>query len=219
MRRVIFCLVLTFSGALQAEATTYDYVGQPFTSFTGGCTTVPSPCSNIIGSVTFNFDTSHFTGNLILSSGDTAFLTEGINPTSPLGPLVPVFPSSTILFNPQQISFVSELSGNFTLVNGSITSWALGGDTHLVGCGGGPGCESGSSSVGTTPTSDQSSAFQQASNAFGGSWGASNDGGGVWTEEGLAAVPEPSTWAMLLIGFAGIGFLSLQNRKRLSFSG
>jgi PEP-CTERM motif len=24
--------------------------------------------------------------------------------------------------------------------------------------------------------------------------------------EGIAAVPEPSTWAMLLIGFAGIGF-------------
>jgi PEP-CTERM motif len=35
----------------------------------------------------------------------------------------------------------------------------------------------------------------------------------------VSPVPEPSTWAMLLIGFAGIGFLSLRNQKRLSFSG
>jgi hypothetical protein len=37
---------------------------------------------------------------------------------------------------------------------------------------------------------------------------ASNTGGGIWSEEGVASVPEPSTWAMLLIGFAGIGFVS-----------
>jgi hypothetical protein len=27
------------------------------------------------------------------------------------------------------------------------------------------------------------------------------------------AVPEPATWAMLLMGFAGIGFLGYQRRK------
>jgi hypothetical protein len=37
--------------------------------------------------------------------------------------------------------------------------------------------------------------------------------------EGVSPVPEPSTCAMLLIGFAGIGFLSLRNRKRLSLAG
>ena len=31
-----------------------------------------------------------------------------------------------------------------------------------------------------------------------------------------AAVPEPSTWAMMMIGFAGLGFLSFQKSKRRS---
>jgi hypothetical protein len=29
-----------------------------------------------------------------------------------------------------------------------------------------------------------------------------------------SAVPEPSTWAMLLIGFAGIGFLALREKLK-----
>jgi hypothetical protein len=32
----------------------------------------------------------------------------------------------------------------------------------------------------------------------------------------LAAVPEPSTWAMLLIGFAGIGFMTCRKRFALA---
>jgi hypothetical protein len=30
----------------------------------------------------------------------------------------------------------------------------------------------------------------------------------------ISAVPEPSTWAMLLIGFAGIGFAAYRKRQR-----
>jgi PEP-CTERM motif len=29
-----------------------------------------------------------------------------------------------------------------------------------------------------------------------------------------AAIPEPSTWAMMLVGFAGLGFLAWRRRKR-----
>jgi hypothetical protein len=29
----------------------------------------------------------------------------------------------------------------------------------------------------------------------------------------LVAVPEPSTWAMMLIGFAGLGFMGWRSRK------
>jgi hypothetical protein len=32
----------------------------------------------------------------------------------------------------------------------------------------------------------------------------------------LAAVPEPSTWAMMLLGFAGIGFLACRRRYRIA---
>jgi hypothetical protein len=30
---------------------------------------------------------------------------------------------------------------------------------------------------------------------------------------GVATVPEPSTWAMLLIGFAGIGFMAYRRKQ------
>jgi hypothetical protein len=43
--------------------------------------------------------------------------------------------------------------------------------------------------------------------------GSSNNVGGVWIVE-VPAVPEPSTWAMLLIGFAGIGFTTYRRSSR-----
>ena len=35
-----------------------------------------------------------------------------------------------------------------------------------------------------------------------------------FTLQQIAAVPEPSTWAMLLLGFAGIGFLMVKRNMR-----
>jgi hypothetical protein len=110
---VLLALVVSPAGA-----TTYDYVGQPFTNFSGPCDA--SACTRITGSVTFNFDTSNFSGSLSLSAGDTANLSEGVPPN-----YVPVF----LWFNPptNTYGFTSQRSGNFTLVDGSVTSWTLGG--------------------------------------------------------------------------------------------
>jgi hypothetical protein len=33
-----------------------------------------------------------------------------------------------------------------------------------------------------------------------------------------SAVPEPSTWAIMLIGFAGLGFAFRQSRRKVSFA-
>jgi PEP-CTERM motif len=33
-----------------------------------------------------------------------------------------------------------------------------------------------------------------------------------------SAVPEPSTWAMMLLGFAGLGFAFRQSRRKVSFA-
>jgi hypothetical protein len=33
-----------------------------------------------------------------------------------------------------------------------------------------------------------------------------------------AAVPEPPTWAMMLLGFAGLGFAFRQSRRKASFA-
>jgi hypothetical protein len=35
-----------------------------------------------------------------------------------------------------------------------------------------------------------------------------------WGTFTVAAVPEPSTWAMLLIGFAGIGFVAYRQKSK-----
>jgi PEP-CTERM motif len=34
----------------------------------------------------------------------------------------------------------------------------------------------------------------------------------------FAAIPEPSTWAMMLLGFAGLGFAFRQSRRKVSFA-
>jgi hypothetical protein len=39
---------------------------------------------------------------------------------------------------------------------------------------------------------------------------------GTWQ---VAAVPEPSTWAMMILGFAGVGFIAYRRRKVAAFAG
>ena len=42
--------------------------------------------------------------------------------------------------------------------------------------------------------------------------------GGVSINPAVPAVPEPATWAMLLLGFAGLGFAFRQSRRKASFA-
>ena len=44
-------------------------------------------------------------------------------------------------------------------------------------------------------------------------WGLKPDQ--IFTLE-ISAVPEPSTWAMMLVGFAGLGFLGYRQRQKLA---
>ena len=48
---------------------------------------------------------------------------------------------------------------------------------------------------------------------------ASADGFGVGTFTLTAAVPEPSTWVMMIFGFTGLGFMAYRRRSQLSFAG
>ncbi|HLL27600.1 MAG TPA: PEPxxWA-CTERM sorting domain-containing protein [Xanthobacteraceae bacterium] len=44
-----------------------------------------------------------------------------------------------------------------------------------------------------------------------------NDLPGTWSEKTISSgVPEPSTWAMMLIGFAGIGLLAYRRSRKLA---
>jgi hypothetical protein len=40
----------------------------------------------------------------------------------------------------------------------------------------------------------------------------------VASVSGVSAVPEPATWAMMLLGFAGLGFAFRQSRRKVSFA-
>jgi PEP-CTERM motif len=41
----------------------------------------------------------------------------------------------------------------------------------------------------------------------------------VFTNVGMTSgVPEPSTWAMMLLGFVGLGFAFRQSRRKVSFA-
>jgi PEP-CTERM motif len=39
-------------------------------------------------------------------------------------------------------------------------------------------------------------------------------GGGVSGTFNVAAVPEPSTWAMMILGFAGVGFMAYRRKSK-----
>jgi hypothetical protein len=42
---------------------------------------------------------------------------------------------------------------------------------------------------------------------------------GIVQSDGVSAVPEPSTWAMMLIGFCGIGYMTYRQKKRYALRG
>ncbi|OKO86835.1 PEPxxWA-CTERM sorting domain-containing protein [Bradyrhizobium sp. AS23.2] len=53
--------------------------------------------------------------------------------------------------------------------------------------------------------------------AFFGNWMTLDDGIRIFVEgTPVAAVPEPSTWAMMILGFCGVGFLAYRRRGQLS---
>ena len=108
-----------------------------------------------------------------------------------------------------QLSF--DYTGN--QLEGVGGSWPLAGFTASVG----------SLVANIGPLANNSSVFQTYSNWF------TTDGSGVtltFTQQGgnnfrgsildnvlISAVPEPSTWAMMLLGFAGIGFMAYRRKQ------
>ena len=176
-----------------AIATTYVYQGLPMTQ------QWPPPFGSndrsgitMIGSVTFSADTSTFTGTLSLSDAVAAALstTNGYNASFEYPYEVPPVGAP--------VSIAQSLAGSFTLLDGEIVSWDVTGREHVANCGAGAGCSVGLFAE-TTSTHDLFSRNYLSPSL---SFIVANEGGGAWRMI-AGAVPEPSTWAMLLIGFAG----------------
>lgn len=190
-------------GALPARATTYNYVGQAYT-FDADPNIYGT---RMTGSVTFNQDTSHFTGTIYVSSGVVTALQLAS------GTLTATLPYFNIPgFTPDY----------FTLVNGSIQTWLLQGlspsarilsaEGDVSGCKCGPdGFDSVQAAFPTGPT------YAYAPKPLDGTvWsiGSLPPAATVPEPPPVAAVPEPSTWAMLLLGFSGIGFMAYRRKSK-----
>jgi len=196
----VLLAVFLFLLSVPAKATTYTYFGNSIDVTT--CSLAPScpvtSTTKITASVTFLEDTSHFTGTLSLADATSAFL-------AGLGGAY----SYPFTIPPLNVyALVSTMTGVFILQDGSIVDWNVSGNTFQQNCGGGPGCAAGFANSSTTPTSDggsYSGYFQYSSGR--------NDGGGFWLAENIAAIPEPSTWSMMLLGFAGIGFIARRQKS------
>lgn len=189
-----------------AAATTYLYTGPSFnlTQQQDGFVFDASLGTNVTGSVTFSIDTSSFTGQIQTTGGEVSslVLTAG-NVSASLG------------------GGFYGLTGLFGFVDGQITSWqvntqnqALGG-FYLQTSGGGNG---GEDEV-VLPTEccvlvgnvEMSFTDGAVFNGFPPPPAVGSDG--IWTAE-IDAVPEPSTWAMLLLGFAGVGFMAYRRKAK-----
>jgi hypothetical protein len=177
-------VAITFFGQSAAMATTYTYTGLDYTHN-------PDPANfgtHMTGSVTFNFDTSGVSGTYDFSGGTITNLqlTSGIY-------------TSAYIDSPAY----------FTLVSGVITEWSVPTETGAV-----PDVM-----IYTRQISPYTNVFDQAFR-FGDipdyafiSYSLSG-GSGAWTVDTTPAVPEPATWALMILGFAGVGFMAYRRRSK-----
>jgi len=207
-RSLLAALLFSIAAVTTARATTYTYTSNGVINFETlyfcwWCG--PNPAT-YTGSVTFGFDSSHYTGTHDLGSGDSASFPTP-DPEFVLGASFS-FPSTPIYWGlPGSQGIADYMSGSFIFQNGSIVGWSVSGMLTSLNCGLGPGCAYGGW-LSLSPAQDQVSDGAYPN-------GADYEGsGGFWTMTPVAAVPEPSTWAMMILGFAGIGFMTYRRKAK-----
>jgi hypothetical protein len=198
---------IALMGPIPAGATSYHYVGPAYTTFEG----FPAPTTLglfMSGTVTFTFDTSGYTGTIFGESNliSNVQLTSGSFTTAP-APL----PSGS----PNEY---------FTLTNGAITGWdltlivgngvAVGNTLLSTGDNGGDWCDNGvcafiiSAIVPANPNP-----IPLANQEVYAARGPDNQPvPGAWIVA-TSAIPEISTWAMMLVGFASLGFMARRRKS------
>lgn len=170
----------------QASATIYNYSGTPESYYKN---------YYVSATVDLNCAGPCAAGSYSYSSGITSFSLSAYSTTTN----TPLFTMSS-----STASF-SGYNEYLTLNNsGQVTNWLLLiDDTYLVYTFG-----HASEPPYDDVTGDYVYAYAYASSRGGVSFEVDDDPGS-WT----AAVPEPSTWAMMIIGFAGVGFMAHRRRS------
>jgi hypothetical protein len=202
--------IFGLSGAASAEIVTVTYTG-PVTLVSNANGGVPSASDGDTLVATYVFNLDNATDSDIGTTGGfssgpygsfvTASLTvngvAGVLPAFPTGELTgetQVFQTGTVLFSEVTDNAGNRLESDVASEN---FSWSLA--PPLTG-------------VSYNPSPDDEAVIQLGT-AAGDLLGADVSNVTV-TVTASPAVPEPSTWAMMLLGFAGLGFASYRARKR-----
>jgi hypothetical protein len=188
LRRLLIGLAALAMAGVASAQVTYTYTGAPYTLF-GQNVTTNNPYA--LG----DFASGSFTVSSALADGTYSLF--GSNPS-----LSYLFSDGVYSYSSASASDVVD-SYNFevSVTSGAITDWKI----YLTDTGNNP--------YGTSYLildKSQSLSFGQVSPTAGGDAYAFS-ASGTWTES-VSAVPEPSTYAMLLSGLVVLGFVSRRNR-------
>jgi hypothetical protein len=150
-----------------------------------------------------------------LSSGEAFSITVPLTDLWNAGPL-PRWSNANGLTGANLFATGSDDSGlpAGTLIGTDFGSWTQGGLTapfgSLVGTiGGGGFFLIGTSFSGVAPTSGELLLYYFDSNNFDNTQFVT-----ATVTTGVSAVPEPSTWAMMILGFAGVGFMAYRRKSK-----
>jgi hypothetical protein len=166
---------------------TYSYTGNPFTNFSasgGGANADAFVGQSVSGYFTVASPLGEDFNGVVIP-------TQFSFSVGPNFPLVTKLVASLYTFDIQ----TSDI--------GTITGWQI---SVSEGCQIGPGC------FGIFTSNANDSAFISGPTTI---IGASNSGvPGTWSGGAVAAVPEPSTWAMMILSFAGVGLLAYRRKSQ-----
>jgi hypothetical protein len=190
---IVGVALLTAVGQARAAVTTYNYTGHAYTDYAGAG--FANFGTNMTGSVTFNIDTSAKNGGPDLTTG---------------GDVLSLIMQSGLFAFDQ-----TSLFGDFSFTNGNITGWDVHFLVNLISHNGVYAFGSSTSGgFGDAVTDLGLSGLGAATSEHCGPNGSNIPAcAGNWSIV-TSAVPEPSTWAMMLIGFAGIGFMAYRRSRK-----
>ena len=183
---------MAIGGATQASATIYTYTGHS-SNFYGNngnyeTATVDLICTGTCTAGTYDYSTGISSFSLSGNSGTTNTPINTVSTSTP-GVSLDGFVDTLTLNSAGQVTnwfFVLQTSTDFIYTTGYVA----------------PNCTSGCQDFASTNNTGFTNTTGNA---------------GTWqVSEQVAAVPEPSTWAMMILGFAGIGFMAYRRKSKPS---
>jgi hypothetical protein len=165
---------------------------------------VTAPISSVSGSFTVTFNPTSFVDNQTTGITENS-LTSAVQPSSVIG--LTFIPASIATGN-VSLLYIGGIANDADQVNAGTSDFVLGlaflnpsdlSSPVLAECIGGSSCGS---------ASGNASVFQSGYTTA--------DTSTTWlaTEGTVSAVPEPSTWAMMILGFAGLGFMTYRRKSK-----